>query len=110
MRHGGGSEGYTLIEIMIVVVILGILVLTAVASFSFTTNRSYRITCLANQRSLNDAVTSYASVKGSYPEQVSDLAEFVYSTHKATTCPKDGRSLVYDSVTHEVTCPNHPVW
>ena len=100
--------GFTLIELMVVVLILGILVLIAINSYNYTISHAYRITCLDNQRTFNSAVNVYLSVNGGYPTTLADMTDYVHSFNKVSRCPKDGRPLDYDPNTHSVSCVNHP--
>jgi prepilin-type N-terminal cleavage/methylation domain-containing protein len=53
------KKGFTLVEIMIVVLIMGILMTIAVPSFVNSRNRSRKNSCIANLRSIDSAKTQY---------------------------------------------------
>lgn len=57
--------GFTLVEVMIVVVIIGILVAVALPVFYATMSKSQQKTCFANQRTLDGAVPSWQAVNPS---------------------------------------------
>lgn len=103
------DEGFTLIEMMTVVLILGFLVAIAMASYSASTYRARRVTCTSNQRVLNGAIEVYRSDAGRDIDSLDDLAGYVKNYDFATRCPSDGRLLVLDTATQEVSCtyPGH---
>jgi prepilin-type N-terminal cleavage/methylation domain-containing protein len=105
-RKERDDDGFTLFELMAVVLILGILVAIAVASFSLTNERAKRVVCQENQRTLNTAVLVYEQKEGHTPAAISDLAPHVAKPN-FDKCPS-GPSYSYDATTALVTCPIHP--
>jgi len=59
-----GKKGFTLTELMIVVVILGILVLIAVPIYNNATAKAEKSACQANRRTIESAIAQYAAVEG----------------------------------------------
>ena len=57
--RGARDRGFTLVELMVVVLILGILVSIAVASYYVASGRSKAIACMQNQRVLQSAINAY---------------------------------------------------
>jgi type IV pilus assembly protein PilA len=58
------DEGFTLVELMVVVLIIGILVAIAVPVFLNASANAAAKSCQANQRTINGAVTTYQATTG----------------------------------------------
>ena len=58
MKFLQSKKGFTLVELMIVVVIMAILVAVAVPIYSAVTENSRKKTCLANQREIVSIITN----------------------------------------------------
>lgn len=106
-RHRNVDEGWTLFEMMAVVLILGILVAIAVASYSLATERARRVTCQANQRALNTAVILYEQEHdGAVSPDLGSLRPYV-ANDGFTSCPS-GIAYSYDATSGLIACPIHP--
>ena len=58
MKYLQSKKGFTLVELMIVVVIMAILVAVAVPIYSAVTENSRKKTCIANQREIVSIITN----------------------------------------------------
>lgn len=110
MRSGRrpADEGWTLLEVMVVVLIMSILVTIAVGSYTLTNERAKRVACQYNLRTVNDAVQVY---RGAHQEQapaaLADIAPYVHGRGWDHCAGDAGLALSYDATTGVVTCPTH---
>jgi type II secretory pathway pseudopilin PulG len=87
--HKFNSRGgaFTLVEILIVVILLGVLGAIVAASFSDTTKDAQLATCLTNLKNIQGAMNLYRVRNGSYPTTTDEFSD-AYPT--LPTCPLDG--------------------
>jgi len=108
-RSTSREDGFSLLEVMAVVLILGILVSVALLSHSTSTARARTITCESNQHTFDTAVSVYRNEHGIEPNTIDDLRPYVHNYDQAVECPlHDGTALEYVSLLGKVTCDNHP--
>ncbi|MDY0088230.1 MAG: prepilin-type N-terminal cleavage/methylation domain-containing protein [Coriobacteriia bacterium] len=68
------DEGFTLVELMVVVLIIGILVAIAIPVFNAAKANAQKRTCHANQRTIEGAAQTYAAENdGAVPTTVGEL-------------------------------------
>jgi prepilin-type N-terminal cleavage/methylation domain-containing protein len=107
-----GDSGFTLVEIMVVVLIIGILVGIAVASYVFANRQSAKIACYSNQRILEDTCWAYAlDHDGAYPSVMEELRPYITNYDDVIPCTIDDDVLLEYTATANgvnVSCPNHP--
>lgn len=112
MKPGSSDSdrGFSLVELMVVVAIMAILTSIAFASYHLSVQSAQRAVCTDNQRKFDTAITLYVTENsGAPPATLDDVEDFLIRYQVARTCPSDGRDLVYDPVTTQVTCtfPSH---
>ena len=72
------EKGFSLVELMVVVVIIGVLVAIAIPVYNRTTDRAERGACHANQRMIEGAASQHAMNTGESINEVgiNDLNEY----------------------------------
>lgn len=108
MRMFKAHDGFTLVELMVVVLIIGILVAVAIPVFNTASASARKRACQSNQRTLDGAVEQWAAANpANSKSQITDLTtaaaklatpdmagqgltgEYVKDWAKSTTCPAD---------------------
>jgi len=85
------KKGFTLVELMVVVIILGILVAIAIPIYNNVTGDAQKKACAANERTLEGAVAMYQAANGGKkPDNLDDLVPNFIG--EIPTCPVDGTS------------------
>ncbi len=73
-----GARGFTLIEILIVIMIIGILVTLAQPSFQRAVSSAREATLKENLFVMRDVIDQYYADNGKYPQALTDLVEKGY--------------------------------
>jgi len=98
------EKGFSLVELMVVVVIIGVLVAIAIPVYNRTTDRAEKGACHANQRMIEGAASQHAMNTGSSINDVDELDE--YFNGGTPTCPSGG-TYTYDIEDGKVSCDKH---
>jgi type II secretion system protein G len=86
-----GKKGFTLVELMIVVLILGALAAIAIPRILGGANTAKANACATNIDMINSQIELYYSNTGSYPATLSDLTGNAdYFPDGAPVCPVTG--------------------
>lgn len=114
MIRKGGQEGFTLLELLIVMSILGILAMVAVPKFNQALALANTTKIQTDLRTLNTAITLYQAEKSTYPASLDVLSDYVEELDKLK--PPQGNCLLggsletitdakygYDNTTHQAT-------
>jgi competence protein ComGC len=102
------ESGFTLVELMAVILIISILVGIAAASYVFSTHAAKETTCRADVRILNEMVVKYYYDHGDWPDNLDDLVPDYIRDSKSLNCPDSGQPYNYDNSTGQVTCSTCP--
>jgi prepilin-type N-terminal cleavage/methylation domain-containing protein len=100
------ESGFTLIELIVIMIILGILMVTLILRYIDLSNSAQTGACRMNQLSLETAqnlyyATTYMQGNGHYAGSVGDLAPYMMNdTHPV--CPSGGSYVLLPS--GQVTC------
>ncbi len=102
------KKGFTLIELMIVVVIIGILAAIAIPKFSSVKDQAEQVACRSNLRSLGSAEAMYYGAENVYGTIAHLVSEDVMGNAADIECPSAGAGYVAvpGADTYVIPCPN----
>ncbi len=81
VRAGRGRRGFTMIELLIVVSIIGILASLAMPNFLWATHKAREAVLHENLFAIRESIDQYYADKGSYPGALADLVSGGYLRH-----------------------------
>lgn len=108
MRKLMGKGGFTLVEIMIVVAIIGLLAAIAIPNFIRARQRAQQNACIANLKQYDGAKTLWALDQGKTGTDTPNLSDLITNYIKATpACPTgDEDSYNLNNMNTQPTCDN----
>lgn len=109
VNRGRLSEegGFSLLELLAVLLIISILVGMATVSYSFSVSRARSTACRGNLKVIRGALEAYYAKEGHYPPSLEDLVPEYIGEGFKFTCPASSNSYEYDPVSGKVRCPEH---
>lgn len=108
MRRSENQKGFTLVELMVVVVIIGILIGIAVPVYRTAQARAQQRTCNANQRMIDSAIMQWQLEPGNEGQYPPDLATLSTYFQETPVCPTNNAYVLPNSAGAHTTCPAHP--
>lgn len=98
--------GFTLVEIMVVVMIIGILSAIAFPGFQKARDATQENTCINNMRQIEAAKDQYATEQGlAFGQAVGGIESYIRG-NAVPTCPVGDTTYILNAVGSDVTCPN----
>ncbi len=101
------KKGFTLIELMIVVVIIGILAAIAIPKFSSVKDQAEQVSCRSNLRSLGSAEAMYYGSNNVYSDVDGLATSDVMGNASDIHCPTSGNAYsttTANSTTYVIPC------
>ena len=107
------QQGFTLVEIMIVVAIIGILAGIAIPNFIKNRNESQKRACVSNMRQIETAIENYRTANNmNMPSTMDDIVGPDNYIKKAPQCPAGTAAYTIpttaDDGSFSVVCPVKP--
>jgi general secretion pathway protein G len=96
-------SGFSLLELLAVVTILGIIALVVVPRITASSSTAKENSCFQNKAEINSAVERYYFTNGSLPTDISALNTATYFPDGLPTCPVSSTAYALAAGTKRVT-------
>jgi len=102
------NKGFTLVEIMIVVAIIGLLAAIAIPNFVRARTQSQKNACINNLRQIDSAVQTWALENKEAPNAAVSFSDISSYLKNSVVCPSGGTTFAdsyqLNGVTNKPTC------
>ncbi len=95
-------QGFSLLELMAVVTIIGILVVIVITRIVDSTDAAKEKTCYHNRSQINSALERFAVTTGNLPTAISDVGTIEYFPGGIPICEVTGSAYSLNTTTHHV--------
>ena len=109
--HNRQRKGFSLLELLAVVTILGIIALVVIPRISASAATAKENACFQNKAEINSAVERYYFENGSLPANLAAINTATFFPDGIPTCPTSGNAYTLDATTKRVvdhTAGSHP--
>jgi prepilin-type N-terminal cleavage/methylation domain-containing protein len=103
MSRGLKRRGFSLLELLAVVTILGIIALVVIPRISFSSSTAKENSCFQNKAEVNAAVERYYFTNGSLPADLAAINNATYFPDGIPNCPVSNTAYTLDLVTKRVS-------
>jgi len=101
--NNGARRGFSLLELLAVVTILGIIALVVIPRIAASSATAKENACFQNKAEINSAVERYFFENGSLPADISAINTATYFPDGIPTCPVTDGAYALDATTKRVT-------
>ncbi len=102
MKKRTRRHGFSLLELLAVVVILGIIALVVIPRINFSATTARENSCFQNKAEINSAIERYYFNNGTLPA-VADINVPAYFPDGLPVCPETGAAYTLDAGTGRVS-------
>lgn len=101
------KKGFTLVEVLLVIVIIGILAAIVIPRITYSRSEAQKAACNSNVAALNSQIELYHVQEGSWPADLNTLVTADY-IDAVPTCPVDSNTAyAYNNTSHRVPKHSH---
>lgn len=100
------QSGFTLMELLFVVMIIGILILIVLGTYRASAVLAQKVSCEANVRTIRQSIVLYRHANGTNPTQLTDLSP-TYVNAGGLRCPATKNFYSYEPISGRAWCSIH---